>query len=241
MRVIDCQQGSAEWLHERIGRITASRICEAMSRYKDPKRSHTDTAERFGYKEDLVSERITGETTENFVSPEMKWGRLYEPDARTAYEIEKDVLTQQAGFIIHPTMDFAGASPDSIVGDGGLEIKCPKNKTHNRWRRDGVVPEDHRDQCLWNMACAETTWWDFMSYDPRAAHRGLDTFIIRMERDDKRIAHLEAEVVRVNDEVSEMVEWLLARSKGKPQPKFQLDTRSAFEQALAAVEGEIVP
>lgn len=236
MRIIDCEQGSAEWLQNRVGRITASRICEAMSRYA---KKDGETAERKNYKTDMIVERLTGRSTENFVSPEMIWGRDNEQAARTAYEMEKGVMTQKVGFILHPTLDHVGASPDSLVDDGGLEIKCPKTATHIKWMLAGVVPEEHVDQVQLNIACAETAWWDFMSYDPRLPE-GIDRFIVRVPRDDKRIADMEAEAVQFNAEIEQVIAFLRKREVKRPAPP--VDTRPAYEQLMSVMDAvELVP
>lgn len=236
MRIIDCEQGSAEWLQNRVGRITASRICEAMSRYA---KKDGETAERKNYKTDMIVERLTGRSTENFVSPEMIWGRDNEQAARTAYEMEKGVMTQQVGFILHPTLDHVGASPDSLVDDGGLEIKCPKTATHIKWMLAGVVPEEHVDQVQLNIACAETAWWDFMSYDPRLPE-GIDRFIVRVPRDGKRIAEMEAEAVQFNAEIEQVIAFLRKREVKRPAPP--VDTRPAYEQLMSVMDAvELVP
>lgn len=235
MRVVDCEQGSAEWLQERVGRITASRICEAMSRYSIKSKVGGETAERKNYKTDMIVERLTGRSTENFVSPEMIWGRENESSARTAYEMEKNVLTQQIGFILHPTLDHVGASPDSLVDDGGLEIKCPKTATHIKWMLAGVVPEEHVDQVQLNIACAETAWWDFMSYDPRLPE-GIDRFIVRVPRDDQRIAEMEAEAIQFYEEINQVIAFLRKREKvTAPRP---VDPRSDFEQLMSMIDAQ---
>lgn len=218
MRVVECEQGSAEWLASRVGLITASRVGELLSKYKSDKKAGAETAERYNYKIDVIVERLTGRSTENFVSPEMIWGRENEDDARTAYEIDQAVMTEKVGFILHPKYDWAGASPDSLVRlDGGLEIKAPKSATHLKWMREGVVPEEHRPQMLLNMVCAERAWWDFASYDPRMP-AGLRLFTARLEFDPIRAAELEAEAVKFNDEIDAVLAELGKRVI-KEQPR----------------------
>lgn len=239
MRVVECEQGSAEWLQNRVGRITASRVCEAMSRFKN---KDGETAERKNYKTDMIVERLTGRSTENFVSPEMVWGRDNEQGARTAYEMEKGVMTRQVGFILHPTLDHVGASPDSLVDDGGLEIKCPKTATHIKWMLAGVMPEEHVDQVQLNIVCAETLWWDFMSYDPRLPE-GIDRFIVRVPRDDKRIAEMEGEAIQFDKEIEQVIAFLRQREKpivAKPAPP--VDNRSDYDQLMEMIDNaELVP
>jgi hypothetical protein len=79
---------------------------------------------------------------------------------------------------------------------------------------------------LFNMLCCERAWWDFVSYDPRLPE-GLKTFIVRLERDEKRIAEIEEDVIRFNNEVEADVAFLRQRVKEPPAPP--VDTRSALE------------
>jgi hypothetical protein len=170
----------------------------------------------------------------------MEWGNECEPFARAAYEIGCDVMADSVGFILHPTFDYSGASPDSLIGtDGGLEVKCPKTTTHIKWMQAGGVPEEHQAQCLWNMACAGRAWWDFVSYDPRLPD-GLKIFIVRMDRDDARIAEIEAEVIQFNQEVVFAVSHLRKRVIERPAPP--VDTRSEYEQLMAMMDAqELIP
>src|SRR5579871_235731 len=78
MRVVECEQGSAAWLQARLGNITASRVCEALSKFKT---KQGETMERYNYRVDMIVERLTNRSTENFISPEMIWGREHEDEA----------------------------------------------------------------------------------------------------------------------------------------------------------------
>jgi hypothetical protein len=137
-------------------------------------------------------------------------------------------MVDQVGFVLHPIFDYAGASPDSLVGeDGGLEIKCPKTSTHLKWMMAGEVPEEHQGQMYWNMLCCEREWWDFVSYDPRLP-RGLQIFTKRLERDEARINQIEEAVVAFNGEVEDALKPLQALVVKEPMP--EVDTRSSLEQ-----------
>ena len=114
-------QGSDEWLQARIGKVTASRVHDIIA----TTRSGGYTAGRKNYMAELVWERLTGELTEHYVSPAMILGSEKEPKARFAYTLERGVEVEQVGFITHPTIPNAGASPDGLVGDGLIEIKVP--------------------------------------------------------------------------------------------------------------------
>jgi hypothetical protein len=68
---------------------------------------------------ELVGELITGKPTEHYVSRWMKEGKEREPEARTEYEIAHTVFVQQVGYVYHPSIKMAGASPDGLVGRMG--------------------------------------------------------------------------------------------------------------------------
>lgn len=236
MRTVICQQGTAEWLDVKRGKISASRIAEVLDFLK----KGGEGASRRNYRQELIAERLTGRSEDHYVSPEMAWGSEFEPIARSAYEIATGEMVDTVGFILHTGFDFAGASPDGLVGnDGGIEIKCPKTTTHLKWLQVGTVPEEHQAQCLWNMACAERQWWDFLSFDPRLPE-GLRSFIVRMERDERRIGEIEDQVALFHEEVEAACSAL--RTRVVQAPAAPIDARSDFDQLMAMMDAqELVP
>ena len=167
-----------------------------------------EAASRRDYRAELIAERLTGKVENRYVSKEMRYGTEQEPFARTAYEIRTENIVDQVGFVFHPRLDFSGASPDGLVReDGGVEFKCPKTTTHLAYLAAGTVPKEYEDQMLWNMACAEREWWDFVSFDPRLPEK-LRLFIVRMPRDEARIGEIEREVMRLNHEIHIVCEQL---------------------------------
>jgi hypothetical protein len=69
-----------------------------------------------------------------------------------------------------------------------------------------TVPEAHQPQCLWVMKCADRQWVDFVSYCPTFP-KGLDLHIVRMFRDDKRLAEIEAQVIRFEAEINASMDY----------------------------------
>ena len=138
----------------------------------------------------------------------MDWGTKTEPEARNAYRETVFEEVNEVGFIPHPSIIDAGASPDGLVGDDGLvEIKCPESHTHIGYFLDGNVPEKYTHQMQWQMACTGRQWCDFVSYDPRCPE-GLRLFVKRLDRDDIYISTAEETVRRFLAEVDVMVEKL---------------------------------
>ncbi len=189
MKILDLPQGSEAWLAARAGKVTASRMNDVLARIKTG-----EAAARRDYRAQIVAEILTGKPQEDgYINAEMQWGIDQEPLARSAYEMRQDVLVEQPGFVLHPTIERSGASPDGFAGTFGLEIKCPKTATHLQYLMDGVAPAKYQPQMLWQMACMGTEAVDFVSFDPRLPEH-LQLFVVRFARDDKRIAEMEAEV-----------------------------------------------
>jgi predicted phage-related endonuclease len=58
-----------------------------------------------------------------------------------------------------------GASPDGLVGDdGGIEIKCPRAKTHLRTILADEVPAHYMAQVQSSLLVSGRKWWDFVSF-----------------------------------------------------------------------------
>ena len=223
-----CQQGSEEWIALRTGRITASRIADVLS-FNQPSAAQAreagfklvaqamaagivgkESGVREAYRWEVAAERLTGLPRENSAAyaKRVQWGMEHESEARGLYEIQAGVMVDRIGFITHPEMDYAGGSPDALVPcNGVLEIKCPDTITHLKWMAAGVVPEEHEPQCMFNIACGECDWCDFMSYDPRLP-QDLRKFIVRLQRDDKRIASVERAVSEFHRSIEDLIEQL---------------------------------
>lgn len=210
MRVLTQEQNSPNWLKEREGRITASRMADVLNMLK----RGGESQKRKDYRTELLAERLTGRAVEHYVSPEMEWGFEMEPAARAEYELRSGNSVDKIGFILHPVFDFAGASPDGLIGDDGLvEIKCPATTTHLEYLQAGVVPEEYKAQMLWQMVCCERKWCDFVSFDPRLPEWG-QFFCVRYEFDAEAAKAMEAEVVSFNLSIDEAIE----KMKGNAMP-----------------------
>lgn len=199
------EQGTQEWRDERCGRFTASRMADLLATTKSG-----PSASRKNYIAELVIERLTGEPQDNgFVSKDMQRGIELEPEARTTYEFEMDAEVSEVGFVVHPELDYTGASPDGLVSsDGAVEIKCPRSATHIETVRTRKVPNQYFSQMQWVMACTGRLWCDYVSYDPRIKDPRLTLCVIRVNRDDAWIEQATAMVRSAETEVRAIVEDL---------------------------------
>jgi len=197
------EQLSEEWFAARCGKVTASRVADIIAKTKTGY-----SASRENYLAQLVCERMTGKPAESYSNSAMQWGTDQEPFARAAYEAAKDVLVQEVGFVVHPNIVGAGASPDGLVGEFGLvEIKCPNTATHIQTLLDQKVPDKYNIQMQWQMACTGRQWCDFASFDPRM-EEGLQLFIKRVEYHTLYVAELEKEVINFLMDVEDKIQKL---------------------------------
>ncbi len=109
------QAKSQRWKEERCHRLHAShfgRICKA-----------TDKTDKVKFAESLT--QIT-----DIKSAAITHGRNYESAALGAYEQMYDCKVDKVGIIISKSHPFIAASPDGMVGDIVIEVKCPYSAKH---------------------------------------------------------------------------------------------------------------
>jgi len=194
-------QGTEEWRFARLGKVTASKIADVMAEGRGGKPSAT----RANYIAQLVSERLTGVPYETFTSAAMQHGTETEAQARAVYTMNTGLSVVEVGFVPHPTIEGAGASPDGEVGaDGGLELKCPNTATHIATLRGASIDGGYMKQVQFNMACTGRKWWDFCSFDPRLPDE-MQLHIRRVYRDESAIAEIEAAVQELLADVEKIV------------------------------------
>lgn len=194
------QQRTEEWWSARCGRVTASKVKDVMAKG----RGGAPSATRQNYMMQLLCERLTGKREEGSTSAAMQRGTDLEPFARSAYEVDKGVMTVETGLILHPRIEGFGASPDGLVGDRGmLEIKSPNTATHVATLQSGRHDPQYEWQMLAQLACADRDWVDFVSFDDRLPEE-LQYACFRFHRDEKRIREMEAEVKLFLEELADL-------------------------------------
>lgn len=206
MNIQDIEQGSDAWKLLRCGLITGSKIAEVMSKGKNGAES-TGYA---NYRAQLVAERLTGCVTETFKNAYMERGNEDEGAARDCYSFVTGNEVEQVAFVKHPTIEFAGCSPDGCIGaDGLVEIKRKIPALHIGYILKNTVPAEYYKQMMFQMACTGRQWVDFASYCPELPE-DLQLFVIRLHRVDAVIAEMESAVIAFNQSVDKMIVDLMA-------------------------------
>lgn len=195
----------AAWLSARAGKLTASRMADAMDFRKDGKPG----AARVKLMHEILAERMTGDSVRHYVNDAMQWGLDREAEAKAAYEAETGAMIAEAGFYDHPRIDLFGATPDGLLDGGGLiEIKCPTTQTFVDWRLAGIIPAQHEPQMLAQLAVTGRAWCEFVAFDPRVRDARYRLFVRRYEPPRAEIERIEAAAEAFLGDVEKMWEAL---------------------------------
>ncbi|EJF83606.1 lambda exonuclease family protein [Bartonella rattimassiliensis] len=205
------EQRTAQWFQARLGKVTASNVYNVISKTA----KGTPTSKYEDYKIKLITERLTGQTSPYYETEDMRWGIEHEEDALKEYAFIYDTEVTQCGFIQHPTIKMAGASPDGLIDkDGLIEIKCPRSTTHMRFFIDNEIKPEYHAQMQFQMACTERKWCDFISYDPRFTNQAshLRMKVKRIYRDEKQIKEINQAVEAFLAEIEQEIQRISTKA-----------------------------
>jgi len=191
METLNVEQGTEEWFQARAGIPTASSFKLVLAKGQGKTRKT--------YMLKLAGEILTGEIQEQFSNTHTERGNELEPEALELYELQTGNKVEKCGFI---KAFGAGYSPDGLVGDDGLvEIKTKLPHLQIELLLNGGVPSEHLAQIQGGLWVSGREWCDFVSYYP-----GLPLFIVRVSRDERKVAEIKGSVEAFNLELREIVE-----------------------------------
>ena len=159
------QQRTPEWFEARKGRVTASMVGAILG--LSPYMTRED-AMRAMVREALGEEREFKGNVATEYSTSNEEGALIEYRMETLHDIEV------VGFVTRE--DWAGASPDGLIGDkGGVEVKCP----YSLRQAEAPVPfksleeqPQYEAQVQFTLWVTQREWWSFYQWAPNGtSHR----------------------------------------------------------------------
>jgi putative phage-type endonuclease len=207
MKIIEtCEQGSDEWLAMRLGKVTASRVADVLSKGRG--NAISKTAE--SYMMELIAETLTGQSKPFFENDAMRWGTKTEPQARAMYSVNNDFVdVKEVAFVEHN--DQVGISPDGFVGDEGLfEAKCPNTTTQLKRALSDDYSADYKAQIQMQLWVTEREWCDFVSFDPRL-ECAAGYLQQRVMRDEEYIEEMKTKVYAFVEKMNELIEQLTTK------------------------------
>lgn len=193
-------EAKAAWLNERVGHLTASNMAKAMAFLKNG----LSARERLQLMQEIVAERVTGESVRHVVTDAMQWGLEHEDEAVDCFVEMTGRDVKLSRFYTHPEIEYFGATPDRELDDGLLEIKCPTTSKFIAWKCAGIVPQEHRPQMLAQLACTRKKWCGFIAYDPRIKDERKRLFLARFEPAPFEIEEVEDHARKFLSEVEGM-------------------------------------
>lgn len=195
------EQGSEEWLIERIPFVTASKIADVMAKGRG--------ASRANYLAKKFCEIVAGRPTKTFKSAYMQDGNDREPEARLLYEQIKQCSVKQLPFA-YLEDELLGASTDGEVDeDGIIEIKNVMSSEQIRLLTTGKIKDQYIKQMQTQMYVLDKKWCDFVSVafgddDSGELPDRLKVKIIRVLRDETMIAAIRKEVAFFHKDLNEL-------------------------------------
>lgn len=192
----------AAWLSARAGKLTASRMADAMSYTA----RGMPTAARTKLLHELLAERLTGLSAPHVVTEPMLWGSEHEDEAVDCFvERFPQYDVRLSRFYDHPTIENFGATPDrEIDADGLIEVKCPTTTKFLEWTMAGVVPEEHKPQMIAQLLCSGKSWCGFVAYDPRIRDEKRRLFMRKYVPEKSDLQLVEAEAIKFLTELDMM-------------------------------------
>lgn len=190
--LVDCEQGSVEWMAARLGVPSASQFHRIVTPKKVELSAQSDE-----YAGELLAAWALGVPAGKDAADFMEHGKACEPSAIADYEIRLGVEVERVGFILEDGGRY-GCSPDGLVGNtGGVEIKSPAAHTHIGYLLDADLSGKYRCQVQGALLVTERDWWDWMAFHP-----SLPPVMLRFGRDEKFIAALKVAL----DQFAEVLE-----------------------------------
>lgn len=178
MIVLKVPQGSPEWHYARLGIPTASQFDRIITPKTRKPASGSES-----YMHELLAEWATGLPAGAEGRGFMERGSLMEDWALSYYQLQTDApAIERVGCVLRDD-GMVACSPDALVGDGGLEIKCPSTVQHIANLLNGV--DRYFAQAQGGMLITGRKWWDILSYHPE-----IPAHIVRVYRDEEYIAAL---------------------------------------------------
>lgn len=207
---------SAEWFEARSGRFTASNFGKLMPTQKDNGEGWSATA--LEYINEKARERISGGNKKPLTSKPVKWGSRMEAAALKAFEKQSGLKVSNCGFVMHPEIREAGATPDGLLlNENGkemalIEVKCPYSpKIHLKYYnliKSAADLKKIANAYYWQVQGAMWVYNLDLSYFVSFDSRRLDEkrlLVVKIERNEKDISIMQERVKKAIAKRDELI------------------------------------
>jgi hypothetical protein len=191
------EERRAEWLQQRRGKFTASEFHRLMAY---PNKAELPAGAKTYALEKAVEIMSLMDDTEKYISVDMAWGIEHELEAIAAFTELTGIEPYNTGDNQKSLLlgDDVSCTPDGLIQvHSGIEVKCPKSKTHFQYsllkNADDLKREcpEYYWQCMGSMYVAGRESWHFVSYDPRYKEKRHQLHTFELVRNEDDIALLD--------------------------------------------------
>ncbi|HTJ53745.1 MAG TPA: YqaJ viral recombinase family protein [Cyclobacteriaceae bacterium] len=211
-------ESKLDWKGVRKGLFTASRISDILAdgrvlmnetELAEYKKANPKSTAKYKEDETVLSEGaityileiiqgLEGAEKPQYYNQAMQWGTDTEPDAVQRYcemyghdLLSDDVIYTSIGGVVFFVGDnILGCTPDLILPDRVVQVKCPDSNTHlyyklhvNELNFKSELP-NYYAQVQLEMMLTERKICDFFSFDPRFSRQSLQTLTITIQADE---------------------------------------------------------
>lgn len=157
----EVQQGSTDWLMLKLGVLSASNADKVVAK--------RDSATRATYMASLISQVCSCVIPEEMNFKAMEHGKLYEPAARDALSVALGFVNiQEIAFMFSDESLRVGVSPDGLLDNTIIEIKCPHNgENFIKFAAFETNKKDWAWQAQFQLFAGKADEHIFCQYDPR--------------------------------------------------------------------------
>jgi len=191
------EQGTPEWLKERMGIMTASVVKNLLtSKFAVSKDKKIKILAL-----EMAAQRLTQKVVDPPRTRDMERGHIEEDLAKLVYN-EHYNETYDVGFITNTYMGFkVGFSPDGLIGDDGfIEVKSRLPKYQVKTIYTDEVPDEYIAQIQMGFLVSGRKWCDFIQYS-----NGMPLFVKRVEPDLEIIESIKVALENFETDITEAI------------------------------------
>ena len=195
MQILDLEQGTAEWDEARLGKISGTRLSEAIG----------TKARQETLLNELIAENLTGIRKENFKSEAMMRGTEGEEYAIEEYCQMTGEITETVGMCVSDKYPWLTNSPDRLIMRDGkyrkaVEVKCPNTDTVVRYIRKGEIPYEYMGQVMsYFLVNEDLEELDFVIFDPRIQTEKYRISVLNVKREDLDLKEAEEDLLKFRE------------------------------------------
>ena len=202
------KQGSKEWLDQRLNYLTASTISAAIGANGQAARKAL-----------LLNKASYGKLNNFTGNHATQHGNKFEPVANALYSLRNNNVTiHEFGMITNEKYPILGVSPDGILEDRMLEIKCPYSRII-----DGKIKKEYYHQMQEQMAVCEYDMCDFLEcklevldettfwyeYNSFKQEKGIIISVLNREDDFSSIIYKYSDLNLIEEELHKWINDIL--------------------------------